>query len=149
MCIELDITVGLNVLKFCFLGTSLCRHGMHMFDRCFGSAASHPSTPPQSQVSAADVRQKSCIVSAPFVNLARPLQPIYAMSSLIIVGYWFLCESNDLSAAGGTVSEWCSAWRPDCHVVCPVDDFHMKVTSRPSSSLCCWYYEGERPAGRM
>lgn len=47
-----------------------------MFDRCFSSAASHPSTPPPSQDSAADVQQKSCIVSAPYVNLARPLQPI-------------------------------------------------------------------------
>lgn len=33
-------------------------------------------TPPHSQDSAADVQQKSCIVSAPFVNLARPLRPI-------------------------------------------------------------------------
>lgn len=57
-------------------GNCLCRHGMFMFDRCFSSAASHLSTPPHSQDSAADVQQKSCIVSAPFVNLARPLQPI-------------------------------------------------------------------------
>lgn len=50
--------------------------------------------------SAADVQQKSCIVTTPLWTWLD-LYSQYATLSLIIVGYWFLCESNDLSAAGG------------------------------------------------
>lgn len=75
-CAVSDVT-GTKCAEVLFSGNCLCRHGLHMFDRCFGSAASHPSTPPpppHSQDSAADARQKkkkkkkSCIVSPAFVK---------------------------------------------------------------------------------
>lgn len=48
----------LKCAEVLFSGNCLCRHGLHMFDRCLGSAASHPSAPPRLQDSAADVRKK-------------------------------------------------------------------------------------------
>lgn len=102
----------------------LFRHGTHVFDRCFGSAASHPSAP---QLLTSN---KSHALSPLLLWTWPNLYSQYATSSLIIVGYWSLCESNDLSAAGGMASEWCIAWRPDCHVVCLCDDFPMKGTTQ-------------------
>lgn len=70
--------------KLAFVGA-----GCTCFDRFLGSAASHPSTPPRSEDSAADVQQKkkSCIVSRSFCELGLDLYSQYATSSLIIAGY--------------------------------------------------------------
>lgn len=137
LMLVLNIT-GTKCAEILFLGTGFV--GMQMFDWCFSSAASHPSTPPHSQDSAADVQQKSCIVSAPLWTWPDRCSQS-AMSSLIIVGYWFIFEGDDLSAVGGTVSEWCIAWRPDWHVICPFGDFSIKGKSRVvrlSNAMCCW-----------
>lgn len=76
----LDVS-GTKCAEVLFLGSGLCRHGVHMFDRCFGSAASHPSTPPPPPPHS--LTRLSCWRSPKVmyclravVNLARPLQPI-------------------------------------------------------------------------
>lgn len=90
------------------------------------------------QLFVADVQQKSCIFS---VNFAFFFHKQYATPSLIIVGYWFYCESEDLSAAQ---VEWsvCEASQDDLIVMSlkPWVLFTMKVESRivkMSGLLCC------------
>lgn len=133
MCVTFELVLdilGRNVLKFCFPGTSLLSARVpHVWSMLRLSCLTSVNSSSSCKTQLLTFNKSHVLSPLPFVNLARPLQPIYATSSLIIVRYWFLCESNDLSAAGGTVSERRIAWRPDCHVVCPVDDFPMKVTS--------------------
>lgn len=81
---------------------------------------------------------RSCIVSAPYVNLARPLPPIRHVKLNhcgILISLW------EQQPRCRRWNEWCIAWRPYCHVICPFDHFSMNVTSivLRLSGLCCWW----------
>lgn len=69
-----DIT-GTKCAEVLFLGTASVGTGWCTFDRYSGSAASHPSTPPHFQDSAADVhlKKKSSIVSSLLCGAPQPM----------------------------------------------------------------------------
>lgn len=100
-----------------FLGISLFSVRDALMIDALGSAALHPSTPPHSQHSAADVQLKSCIVSDAFVNLEGPLQPIHHVElnhCWVLISQWErrpLCHRGEQSVSGAL---------HDCPVICSV-----------------------------
>lgn len=139
--------LGQNVLKFCFWEAAFVGTGRTCLIDASAQLPHIPHLLLAHKTQLLTFNKKSCIVSAALWTWLD-LYSQYATSSLIIVGYWFLSESDDLSAAGGTVSEWCIARRHDCQVICPFYDFTVKVASGVVRlSLCCWYYQEGWPAG--
>lgn len=105
-------------------GNCLCRYGMHMLIDASAQLPHIRQLLPTHKTQLLTSSKSHVLSSSPFLNLARPLQPIRHVKlnhCAVLISLWEQqprCCRGERSASGALHEP------PDCHAACPLDGFY-------------------------